>query len=88
MGNQSSQCFALLYLDRIDRFIKEKLHVKFYVRYMDDMLLLLPSGELARRFLGLIRAEVENERVMLNPKSAIFSRKTVLSFWAGVFIMA
>lgn len=32
MGNQSSQCFALLYLDRIDRIIKEKLRVKHYVR--------------------------------------------------------
>ncbi len=36
MGNQSSQWFALYYLDRLDRFIKERLKVKYYVRYMDD----------------------------------------------------
>lgn len=40
LGNQSSQWFALLYLDCLDRFIKEKLCVKYYVRYMDDMILL------------------------------------------------
>ena len=38
MGNQSSQCFALLYLDRVDRLIKEELRTKAYVRYMDDMI--------------------------------------------------
>lgn len=40
LGNQSNQWFALLYLNTIDRFVKEKLRVKGYVRYMDDMILI------------------------------------------------
>lgn len=40
LGNQSSQWFALYYLDKIDRLIKEKLKVKCYVRYMDDFILI------------------------------------------------
>lgn len=40
LGNQSSQWFALLYLNSLDRIIKEKLRVKYYIRYMDDMILL------------------------------------------------
>lgn len=40
LGNQTSQWFALLYLNNVDRFIKEKLRIKGYVRYMDDMILL------------------------------------------------
>ncbi len=40
MGNQSSQWFALYYLDRLDRFIKERLKVKYYIRYMDDGVLI------------------------------------------------
>jgi len=40
LGNQTSQWFALYYLDEIDRFIKEKLQIKCYVRYMDDFVLL------------------------------------------------
>lgn len=40
LGNQSSQWFALFYLNKIDRLIKEELRVKFYIRYMDDMILM------------------------------------------------
>lgn len=40
LGNQSSQWFALLYLNKVDRYIKEKLRIKGYVRYMDDMILI------------------------------------------------
>jgi len=35
LGNQSSQWFALLYLNVIDRFVKEVLRIKGYIRYMD-----------------------------------------------------
>lgn len=80
MGNQSSQCFALLYLDRIDRFIKENLRVKFYVRYMDDMILLLDDKNSARNCLEVLRDEVEKEKIDLNPKSAIFSAKNGVEF--------
>lgn len=40
LGNQSSQWFALFYLNSVDRLIKEKLRVKHYIRYMDDMILI------------------------------------------------
>ena len=40
LGNQSSQWFALFYLNGIDRLIKEKLRIKGYIRYMDDMILI------------------------------------------------
>lgn len=69
MGNQSSQCFALLYLDRIDRIDKEKLSIKFYVRYMDDMILLVQTKEEAAACLEKIRVEVLKEKVVLNHKS-------------------
>ena len=39
IGNYTSQWFANLYLSDLDRYIKEKLKVKYYVRYMDDMVL-------------------------------------------------
>ena len=35
-GNQTSQCFGLLYLDEADRLIKERFSMKYYSRYMDD----------------------------------------------------
>lgn len=39
IGNLTSQYFANYYLSSLDHFIKEKLQVKAYVRYMDDMVL-------------------------------------------------
>ena len=39
IGNLSSQHFANLYLTPLDRFIKQSLRVKHYIRYMDDLLL-------------------------------------------------
>jgi len=39
IGNLTSQIFANYYLTPFDRFIKEKLKVKYYLRYMDDCLI-------------------------------------------------
>lgn len=38
-GNFMSQWFANFYLQDLDHFIKEKMKVKYYLRYMDDMVL-------------------------------------------------
>ncbi len=39
IGNLTSQYFANHYLAGLDHFIKEKMQIKAYVRYMDDMVL-------------------------------------------------
>jgi len=39
IGNLTSQYFANFYLVEFDRYIKQKLKLKAYIRYMDDMLL-------------------------------------------------
>jgi retron-type reverse transcriptase len=36
IGNLTSQFFANVYLDIFDHFIKERLRIKHYIRYMDD----------------------------------------------------
>ncbi len=45
IGNQTSQFFANVYLDRFDHWMKETLRRRFYLRYVDDFLVL---GESAR----------------------------------------
>ena len=37
IGNLTSQFLANVYLDIFDHFVKDKLRVRYYVRYMDDM---------------------------------------------------
>lgn len=39
IGNRTSQFWANVYLDPLDHFVKERLRVKGYVRYMDDFVL-------------------------------------------------
>ena len=38
IGNLTSQYLANVYLDQLDHFVKEQLHIKRYLRYMDDFL--------------------------------------------------
>ena len=40
IGNLSSQMFANLYLNELDQYVKRKLSVHYYVRYMDDIIIL------------------------------------------------
>jgi len=45
IGNLTSQFFANVYLNELDQFVKRTLRVRFYLRYMDDLLLLAPGRE-------------------------------------------
>ena len=40
LGNLTSQIFANLYLNDLDQFVKHKLKIKYYVRYVDDFVIL------------------------------------------------
>lgn len=40
LGSQISQICSLWYVNELDHFIKEKLHIKYYGRYMDDFYLI------------------------------------------------
>src|SRR3989344_3781491 len=45
LGNLTSQFFANLYLNELDYFIKHKLKAKYYIRYVDDFVILHNSKE-------------------------------------------
>ncbi len=40
IGNLTSQLFANIYLDQLDKFCKHKLGIHYYIRYMDDVIIL------------------------------------------------
>lgn len=73
LGNQTSQWFALYYMDDLDRLIKEKLRIKYYSRYMDDGLLIAHSKEELRQCLVMMTEYVERELLLhFNQKTQIF----------------
>jgi len=43
LGNLTSQLFANIYLNELDQFVKHHLKVRYYIRYVDDFLILHPS---------------------------------------------
>lgn len=71
LGNQTSQWFALYYLDPLDRLIKERMRVRHYVRYMDDGVLLHESKEYLREVLARMRAMAKELRLEFNQKTQI-----------------
>lgn len=88
MGNQTSQLFALYYLDPADRLIKEKLRIKYYTRYMDDMVLLCSDKEYLRECLRQIRELCEGElRLELNEKTHIFPLKNGVDYLGWHFYL-
>jgi hypothetical protein len=68
LGNLTSQFFANLFLNRFDHFVKEKLRVGYYARYVDDLLFAASSIT----FLNSIRKRIEEYlsqlRLKLHPK--------------------
>ena len=40
LGNWTSQFFANIYLNELDQFVKHKLKARYYIRYVDDFIIL------------------------------------------------
>lgn len=53
-GSQMVQIAGISLLDRLDHHIKERLHVKHYIKYMDDLLILEHSYERSEEILKVI----------------------------------
>lgn len=93
VGNLTSQLFANVYLNILDRFILDEIKPDKYIRYMDNF---IPID----RDLGKIKA-CENEipqfmqerlKLEINPKSSIVAAKNGIDFvgyrhWAEMTIM-
>ena len=71
IGNYLSQYFANLYLAYVDHRIKEELHVKYYVRYADDMVFLATKKEKLATILQLYH----NQTLIRKSIKQSFARK-------------
>ena len=73
VGALTSQLFANIYLNHLDHYIKDDLGIKYYIRYMDDFVILGQSKQSLRELLHEIEAFYACELCLtLNPKTAIF----------------
>jgi len=71
IGNLTSQLFANIYLNELDQFAKHGLRIKYYIRYMDDFLVLGYDKIEIRRIKEKIREFLQNKlKLELHPKKA------------------
>ena len=77
IGSLTSQLFANLYLNELDHLIKDRWRVKFYIRYMDDCIVI----HYDKTYLHALRKDIEgfleeNLRLTLNGKTQVFPVKS------------
>ncbi|MCX6760274.1 MAG: RNA-directed DNA polymerase [Candidatus Nealsonbacteria bacterium] len=60
IGNYSSQFFANIFLNELDQFVKRELKCKYYVRYVDDFILLDINEERLKDFGDKIGVFLKN----------------------------
>ena len=80
IGNQSSQIYALLYLNKLDHLVKEKLRIRYYGRYMDDFFLIHEDKDTLRAAWKEIEEHLATRGLELNQKTQIFPLRNGLDF--------
>ena len=87
IGSLSSQILAIYYLNDIDHYIKEKLHCKYYIRYMDDMIIFDVDKEHLKDIKNKIENKLKDIKLELNNKTNIYNLKHGFNFLGYRFIL-
>ncbi len=88
IGNTTSQILAVFYLNDLDHYIKRELHIKHYIRYMDDFVLIHSDKEYLKKVFEVIKDKLKQEYdLSLNSKSKIIHIKNGLEFLGFRFII-
>lgn len=82
LGNLTSQFFANVYLNELDQFVKNKLKAKYYIRYVDDFVILHNSKEKLNGWKEQINKFLKNNlKLELHPnKSKILPLRNGINF--------
>lgn len=81
IGNYTSQFFANIYLNELDHYVKDVLKIKYYIRYMDDFILLVKTKYEAKNLKNNIEIFLkENLNLELNKKSKYFPNTLGINF--------
>ena len=81
LGNYTSQFFANVYLNNLDYFVKHKLKAKYYIRYVDDFIILDKDKKVLLDLKDKIEKYLKNLRLELHPdKSEIHALRNGITF--------
>lgn len=68
IGNLTSQLFANIYLNEFDYWLKQTLHVRHYIRYVDDLVILGTSADALRQIAAQIVKRLEADGLTVHPR--------------------
>ena len=72
IGNYTSQWFSNFFLQGLDHFIKEELGVKYYIRYVDDLVLLGANKKKLHKARKAIGDYLKGISLRLKPNWQVF----------------
>ncbi len=87
LGSQVSQLVELAVLDPVDHFVKERLQIKHYVRYMDDFILIHEDRNVLENAKAEITRKVNELGLEMNRKTQIAPLKHGIRFLKWRFIL-
>lgn len=81
LGNYTSQFLANVYLNRLDYFVKHRLKAKYYIRYVDDFVILDRDKKVLKEYLIKINKYLKNLKLELHQdKSEIYPLRNGITF--------
>ena len=85
-GNKLNAFYTSIYMDPFDRYVKQDLRIKYYARYEDDMIFLLPDIDTAKEVYDKINSYLIGRlNLSLNQKTTISSYQNGISFCGNIF---
>lgn len=72
IGFLTSQWFANFFLQKLDHFIKQGLKIKYYIRYMDDMVLLGSNKRKLHKHIKSISELLNSEKLIMKNNWQVF----------------
>lgn len=87
-GSQMIQIAGISGLDELDHYIKEQLHIRWYIRYMDDFILICDSLERLEECKEKIETWLTDRKFELNPeKTRIYPISGGITFLGFRFLL-
>ncbi len=81
IGNYTSQFFANIYMNELDQYVKHILKCKYYVRYMDDFIILLKAKQECIEVKKIIETFIDSHlELKLNDKSRYYPYSMGVNF--------
>lgn len=86
IGNLTSQIFGNVYLNDLDQYIKKELKIKYYGRYVDDMVFVHQDKNVLKNSIPHIQKELDNVGLSIHPKKIYLQHYTKGVLFLGHYI--